>query len=93
VIGAIAGDAGKGAAIGATVGTMQGGAQQRRANAAAKQRAQAANAQAQQQHQQAQAQAVAKAEQDVLADAEKTKENFKKAFAACMEAKDYSVKW
>ena len=93
VIGAIAGDAGKGAAIGATAGTLRGGSQQRIADRAAKQKAEAANAQAQQQHQQAQAQAVTQAEKEVLADAEKTEENFKKGFAVCMEAKDYAVKW
>jgi hypothetical protein len=36
MIGAIAGDAGKAAAIGATMGTVRGGRQQRQANAASK---------------------------------------------------------
>ena len=92
-IGAIAGDAGKGAAIGATAGAMRGGVRQRRANKAAKKQAEAATAQAQQQQQQAQAQAVKQAEEKVQAEAEETKKNFKNAFAAYMEAKDYSVKW
>jgi hypothetical protein len=92
-IGAIAGDAGEGAAIGATAGAMRGGRRQRMANRAGKKKAEAANAQAQQQHQQAQAQAVEQAGEEVLAEADVIKKNFKNAFAACMEAKDYAVKW
>ena len=39
VIGGIAGDAGTGAAIGATMGTVRGGRQQRKTNAAANEQA------------------------------------------------------
>jgi len=93
VIGKIAGDTGKGAKIGATAGSMRAGRNQRQANRMAKKKAEAANAQAQQQHRQAQDQAVEQAGDKVLAEAEVTKKNFKNAFAACMEAKDYAVKW
>lgn len=52
MIGAIAGDAGKGAAAGAAVGTMRGGMRQRQANAGSKLQA-AASSQMQQQYKQA----------------------------------------
>jgi hypothetical protein len=80
-IGAIAGDAGKGAAIGATAGTMGGGMKQRQANAASKQQA-AAQATAQQKEAAAQANA---AHNEGL-------DTFQRAFEACMDARDYSVK-
>lgn len=80
-IGAIAGDAGKGAAIGAVAGTMRGGMKQREASAAAKKEA-AGKTAAQQ-----------KAEEDraKLAHAEGL-DTFQRAFAACMDARNYSVK-
>ena len=81
-IGAIADDqAGKGAGAGAAAGAMVGGAKQRQANNAAKQ--QAAQATAQQQQQQ---EAQAKATQHQGIDA------FKRAFSACMDAREYSIK-
>lgn len=80
-IGAIAGDPGKGAASGAVAGTMRGGAQQRQASAAAQKEA-ASKAAAQQ-----------KAEEDraKLAHAEGL-DAFQRAFSACMDARNYSVK-
>lgn len=80
-VGAIAGDAGKGAAAGAVAGTMRGGAKQREASAAAKKDA-AAKTAAQQ-----------KADDDRLkmAHAEGL-DSFQRAFGACMEARNYSVK-
>lgn len=80
-VGAIAGDAGKGAAAGAVAGTMRGGAQQRQASAAAQKEA-AAKVAAQQ-----------KAEEDraKLAHAEGL-DTFQRAFSACMDARNYSVK-
>lgn len=80
-IGAIAGDAGKGAAAGAVAGTMRGRAQQKQASAAAQKEA-AAKAAAQQ-----------KAEEDrtKLAHAEGL-DAFQRAFSACMDARNYSVK-
>lgn len=80
-IGAIAGDAGKGAAAGAVAGTMRGGAQQRQARAAAKKEASAKVA------------AEQKAQEDrvTLAHAEGL-DIFQRAFAACMDARNYSVK-
>jgi hypothetical protein len=80
-IGAIAGDTGKGAAAGAVAGTMKGGAQQRQASAAAQKEA-ATKVAAQQ-----------KAEDDriKLAHAEGL-DTFQRAFAACMDARNYSVK-
>ena len=80
-VGAIAGDAGKGAAARAVAGTMRGGMQQRQASAAAKKEA-AAKTAAQQQK-----------EEDLLnlAHAEGL-DMFQRAFAACMDARDYSVK-
>ena len=92
-IGAIAGDTGDGAAIGAVAGTMRGGRKQRQANAAAKQQAAAANQQAQQQYSAAKAESVEAAGDSVLAEAEVTKKNFKNAFAVCMQAKDYEVRF
>ena len=78
---AIAGDAGKGAAIGATVGTVRGGRQQRQANEASKQQAaQSAGAQVQQQANQAQAAY------------NQQMNKFKQGFSACMDARGYSVK-
>jgi transcription initiation factor TFIID subunit TAF12 len=56
MIDGIAGDAGKGAAAGAVVGTMRGGMKQRLANTTSKRQAvQSASAQMQQQYQQAEA--------------------------------------
>jgi hypothetical protein len=81
-IGAIADDeAGKGASAGAVAGTMRGGAQQRKANASAKQQAAQQTAQAQQQEE---AQAKAQHQEKI--------DTFKRAYTACMEARDYSVK-
>lgn len=76
MIGAIAGDAGKGAAIGATVGTMAGGARKRRAARAQKQQQQQAAAQAQQQ-----GAAIDKQKMDT----------FKKAYAACVQGRGYTA--
>jgi hypothetical protein len=80
-IGAIAGDAGKGAGAGAVAGTMKGGANQRQASAAAQKEA-AAKVAAQQ-----------KAEEDrsKMAHAEGL-DTFQRAFGACMDARNYSVK-
>jgi len=80
-IGAIAGDAGKGAGAGAVAGTMRGGAQQRQASAAAQKEA-AAKVAAQQKQEEDQAK---------LAHAEGL-DAFQRAFAACMDARNYSVK-
>lgn len=80
-VGAIAGDAGKGAAAGAVAGTMRGGMKQREASAAAKKEA-AANTAAQQ-----------KAEEDRMKTAHaEGLDTFQRAFAACMDARNYSVK-
>jgi hypothetical protein len=81
VIGAIAGDAGKGAAIGAVGGTMVGGRRQRQANAQSKQ--QAANS-ASTQMQADYNQAVSNYNHQL--------ETFKRAFSACLDARNYSVK-
>jgi hypothetical protein len=81
MIGAIAGDAGKGAAIGAVGGTMVGGTRQRRANAQAKQEA-ANTASAQMQGDYNQAKAAYNQQMDT----------FRRAFSACMDARNYSVK-
>jgi Glycine-zipper domain len=80
-IGAIAGDAGKGAGAGAVAGTMRGGMKQREASAAAQKEA-AAKVAAQQ-----------KADEDraKLAHAEGL-DTFQRAFSACMDARNYSVK-
>jgi hypothetical protein len=80
-VGAIAGDAGKGAGAGAVVGTMKGGAQQRQANAQSKQQA-AAQASAAQK----------KAEEEMLRNHQAGIDTFQRAFAACMDARNYSVK-
>jgi hypothetical protein len=80
-IGAIAGDTGKGAGAGAVAGTMRGGAQQRQANAAAQKQA-AAKVAAEQQKED---------ERIKLAHAEGL-DTFQRAFGACMDARNYSVK-
>lgn len=80
-IGAIAGDAGKGAGAGAVAGTMRGGAQQRQASANAQKQA-AAKVAAEQQKEE---------ERIKLAHAEGL-DTFQRAFAACMDARNYSVK-
>jgi len=80
-IGAIAGDAGEGAAIGATVGAIAGRRKQRMKEEKAKQQAAQQTAQAQQQ---AQAQVDAQYQAGI--------ETFKRAFSACMDAREYSVK-
>lgn len=80
-VGAIAGDAGKGAAAGAVAGTMRGGMAQRQANAQAQQKAaQKATADLKAQH-----------ERDLLAHQEGL-DTFQRAFAACMDARGYSVR-
>jgi hypothetical protein len=80
-IGAIAGDAGKGAGAGAVAGTMKGGAQQRQANAQSKQQAAAQTAATQK-----------KAEEEMLRNHQAGVDTFQRAFAACMDARSYSVK-
>jgi len=80
-IGAIAGDAGKGAAIGSVAGTMKGGMAQRSANAQSKQQAAAQTAAAQK-----------KAEEELLRQHQEGMDTFQRAFAACMDARGYSVK-
>ena len=80
-VGAIAGDAGKGAAAGAVVGTMKGGAQQRQAAAATKQQA-ASQVAAEQKKEE---------ERNKMAHAEGL-DSFQRAFGACMDARNYSVK-
>jgi len=80
-IGAIAGDAGKGAAIGAASGGAVSGVRQRR-NA---QSQAAANQQAAQQQSAAMNQSAAAENQKLDA--------YKRAFAAAMEGKGYTVKW
>jgi hypothetical protein len=81
-IGAIADDeAGKGAAAGAVAGTMVGGAKQRKANKASQQQAAQQTAQAQQQEE---AQAKAQYQEKI--------NTFKRAYSACMEARNYSIK-
>jgi hypothetical protein len=80
-VGAIAGDAGKGAGAGAVVGTMKGGAQQREANAQSKQQAAAQTAAAQK-----------KTEEEMLRNHQAGIDTFQRAFAACMDARNYSVK-
>jgi hypothetical protein len=80
-IGAIAGDAGKGAGAGAVAGTMRGGMTQRQASAAAKKEAAAKVA----------AEQKAEDERNKLAHAEGL-DTFQRAFAACMDARNYSVK-
>lgn len=80
-IGAIAGDAGKGAAIGAVAGTMRGGMTQRQANAQSKQQAAAQAAAAQK-----------KAEEQMLLQHQEGVDTFQRAFIACMDARNYSVR-
>jgi Glycine-zipper domain len=80
-IGAIAGDAGKGAAIGSVAGTMKGGMSQRTANAQSKQQA-AAQAEASQK----------KAMEKLEAEHDEGIDTFQRAFSACMDARNYSVK-
>jgi hypothetical protein len=80
-IGAIAGDAGVGAGAGAVAGTMRGGMSQRRANAQSKQQAAAQAAAAQK-----------KAEEDMLRVHQEGLDTFQRAFIACMDARNYSVK-
>jgi len=80
-IGAIGGSAGKGAGAGAVAGTMRGGAAQRSANAQSQQKAAA----------QAKAKLEKEHEQDILAHKEGL-DTFQRAFAACMDARGYSVK-
>jgi hypothetical protein len=80
-IGAIAGDAGKGAGAGAVAGTMRGGMAQRSANAQSKEQAAAQTAAAQK-----------KAEEEMLRNHQEGLDTFQRAFAACMDARNYSVK-
>ena len=80
-VGAIAGDAGKGAAAGAVAGTMRGGMAQRSANSQSKQQAAAQTAAAQK-----------KAEEEMLRNHQAGIDTFQRAFAACMDARNYSVK-
>jgi hypothetical protein len=80
-IGAIAGDAGKGAGAGAVAGTMKGGMTQRQTNAQTKQQAAAQTAAAQK-----------KAEEQMLREHQEGIDTFQRAFAACMDARNYSVK-
>ena len=80
-MGAIAGDAGTGAGVGAVAGTMRGGMQQRQANAQSKQQAAA------------QATAALKKQTEELQRAHQEGiDTFQRAFAACMDARNYSVK-
>ncbi len=80
-IGAIAGDAGTGAGAGAVAGTMRGGMQQRQANAQSKQQA-AAQA----------ATALKKQTEELQREHQEGIDTFQRAFAACMDARNYSVK-
>ena len=80
-IGAIAGDAGAGAGAGAVAGTMRGGMAQRQANAQSKQQAAAQVAAAQK-----------TAEEEMLRQHEEGLDTFQRAFIACMDARNYSVK-
>jgi uncharacterized protein HemX len=80
-IGAIAGDAGTGAAIGAVAGTMRGGMQQRQAKAQTEQQAAAQAAAAQK----AQTEELQREHQEGI-------DTFQRAFSACMDARNYSVK-
>jgi len=76
MIGEIAGDAGTGAAVGATVGTVRIGRQQRKANAAAKDQAWAqGGAQVQQQY------------QSQRAAYDQQTNTFKRAFSAFMDTR------
>jgi hypothetical protein len=80
-IGAIAGNAGKGAAIGSVAGTMQGGMAQRGANAQSKQQAAAQTTAAQK-----------KATEQLQEQHQEGIDTFQRAFSACMDARNYSVK-
>ncbi len=80
-IGAIAGNAGAGAGAGAVAGTMRGGMAQRSANAQSKQQA-AAQVAAEQK----------KAEEELLRAHQAGVDTFQRAFIACMDARNYSVK-
>jgi hypothetical protein len=80
-IGAIAGNAGKGAGAGAVAGTMQGGMAQRTANAQSKQQAGEQTAAAQK-----------KAEEQILLQHQEGVDTFQRAFIACMDARNYSVR-
>jgi hypothetical protein len=81
-IGAIADDeAGKGAGAGAVAGSMRGASKQRKANAASSQQAAQQTAQAQQQD-----------EGQANAQHQEKLNTFKRAYTACMEARNYSVK-
>ncbi|HUL18662.1 MAG TPA: hypothetical protein VLV29_05285, partial [Steroidobacteraceae bacterium] len=80
-VGAIAGDTGKGAAIGATTGAFAGAGQRRQAKSQA--------AATQQQQQAAADQAAAQA---AAASVAQQKSDYNKAFSACMEGKGYTVK-
>jgi hypothetical protein len=62
-------------------GTMRGGAQQRQANAQSKEQAAAQTAAAQK-----------KAEEEMLRNHQAGVDTFQRAFAACMDARNYSVK-
>ncbi len=73
-------DAGQGAATGAVVGSMAGAARQRRANRAVQKKAAEQTGQAQQQQE---AQAKAQYQEKL--------NTFKRAYTACMEARNYSV--
>jgi hypothetical protein len=81
MIGAIAGNAGAGAGAGAVAGTMRGGMKQREANAQTKQQAAAQVAAAQK-----------KAEEQMLLQHREGIDTFQRAFIACMDARNYSVK-
>lgn len=80
-MGAIAGDAGTGAGVGAVAGTMRGGMQQRQANAQSKQQA-AAQASA----------ALKKQTEELQREHQEGIDTFQRAFAACMDSRNYSVK-
>jgi hypothetical protein len=81
MVGAITGNAGRGAAVGATVGTVRGGRQQRQSNAASQEAgASQAAGQVQQQYNQ---------EKSAY---DKQMGNYKRAFSACLDSRDYSVK-
>ncbi|MEJ2007541.1 MAG: hypothetical protein P8Z30_05180 [Acidobacteriota bacterium] len=56
----------------------------------ARKQAEGATGQAEQRH--VKTQAVKQAEEKVLANVEVAKKNFKNAFGACLDAKDYSIK-
>ncbi len=81
MLGAIGGDAGRGAAIGAAVGTVRGGRSQRLANQQSKEQAtHAAASDLQQQYSQA---------KNAY---NRQMDTFKRSFSACMDAKGYSIK-